>query len=74
MRHGFNPGSLILGVALLLGGVSASSAQGLPAGASSLSEKHGDWTVACVMPDSNARCAISQRQVNRADYDHPTTD
>ena len=54
----------------LLGGVSASAAQGLPAGASSLSETHGDWTVVCVMPDSNVRCAISQRQVNKRTTPH----
>lgn len=39
-------------------------AQGLPGGASTLNETHGDWTVACVAPEGNVRCAISQSQVS----------
>lgn len=38
-------------------------AQGLPGGASSLNEKHGDWTVACAMRENAVNCAISQTQV-----------
>lgn len=35
----------------------------MPGGASSLSETHGDWSVSCTAPERNARCAISQTQV-----------
>ncbi|MCO5145835.1 MAG: invasion associated locus B family protein [Aquamicrobium sp.] len=38
-------------------------AQGLPGGASSLNEKHGDWTVACAMREEAIRCVMSQTQV-----------
>lgn len=54
--------SLTLAAALLLGGGAA--AQGLPGGASSLNETHGDWTVACTVPEGAVRCAVSQVQVN----------
>ncbi|MBB4000889.1 invasion associated locus B family protein [Aureimonas pseudogalii] len=49
----------------------AQDATALPGGASSLTEAHGDWTVACqVAPASAAQparkvCALSQRQVNQ---------
>ena len=56
--------SLVFGVALLLGGAGASAAQGLPGGASSLNETHGDWRVACAAPDGAVRCAIAQTQVS----------
>lgn len=39
--------------------------QSLPGGATtSLTETHGDWTVACVAPEGVARCAITQTQVS----------
>lgn len=44
-------------------GAGASFAQGLPGGASSLNEKHGDWTVACATRESAVHCAMSQTQV-----------
>ncbi|MFC5384645.1 invasion associated locus B family protein [Aquamicrobium segne] len=56
--------SLIFGAVLLLGGVSTAAAQGLPGGATTLSETHGDWTVACTTPDGTVRCAASQVQIN----------
>ena len=40
------------------------SAQGLPGGATSLNETHGDWTVACHAPDGTVRCAMTQTQIN----------
>ena len=65
MRHAFQTAaSLIFGAALLMGGAGPSFAQGLPGGASSLNETHGDWTVICATPEGNVRCAVSQVQVN----------
>lgn len=65
MQHAFQTAtSLIFGVALLMGGAGTAVAQGLPGGASSLNETHGDWTVACTTPEGNVRCAVSQVQVN----------
>jgi len=56
--------SLIFGAVLLMGGAGTAAAQGLPGGATSLNETHGDWTVACTTPEGHVRCAISQVQVN----------
>lgn len=56
--------SLILGAALVLGGAGTAAAQGLPGGATTLNETHGDWTVACTTPEGTVRCAVSQVQVN----------
>jgi len=39
-------------------------AQGLPGGANSLNETHGNWTVACSAPEGEARCTILQNQVS----------
>jgi invasion protein IalB len=39
------------------------AAQGLPGGASSLNEKHGDWTVACAMQADAVRCGMTQTQM-----------
>lgn len=64
MHHAFRPASLTLSLALIMGGAGLSHAQGLPGGASSLNETHGDWTVACVTVESAARCAITQTQVS----------
>lgn len=55
--------SLIFGAALFLGSAGPSVAQGLPGGATSLNEVHGDWTVACTTPTGGVSCAISQTQV-----------
>src|SRR5690606_27441238 len=60
VRHPFKT-VMILGVALLWGG--AAGANGLPGGASSLNETHGDWRVACTAPEGAVRCAVSQTQV-----------
>lgn len=54
--------SPIFGAALLLN--CGAAAQGLPGGATSLNETHGDWTVTCTTPGGAARCAVSQTQVN----------
>lgn len=64
MQHNQNIKTAILGLAFLIGGTSAGSAQGLPGGASSLNETHGDWTVACTTPEGSVRCAITQNQVS----------
>jgi invasion protein IalB len=42
----------------------AQQAPTLPGGATSLNERHGDWTVACVVQDNNKRCSLSQQQVD----------
>lgn len=55
--------SFLLGAALLLGGAGPSLAQGLPGGASSLNETHGDWLVECIAADADVHCAIAQSQV-----------
>jgi invasion protein IalB len=39
-------------------------AQGLPGGASSLNETHGDWTVTCASAGETVSCAMTQTQVN----------
>ena len=63
--HAFHSATfMIFGTALLLGGAGASFAQGLPGGATTLNETHGDWTVACATPEGNVRCAVSQVQIN----------
>lgn len=65
MQHVFQTAtSLIFGVALLVGGVGTAAAQGLPGGATTLNETHGDWTVACTVPEGTVRCAVSQVQIN----------
>src|SRR5262245_19379174 len=40
----------------------AQTAPTLPGGASSLTETHGDWTVACALQDKALRCGLSQQQ------------
>lgn len=39
--------------------------QGLPGGASSLQETHGDWRVACAQQNGKKICALSQRQTDK---------
>jgi invasion protein IalB len=53
----------IIGFSLFLAGAGTVLGQGIPGGASSLSEAHGDWTVSCKAPEGVAKCAISQIQV-----------
>lgn len=45
-------------------GTTAGVAQGLPGGATSLNETHGDWTVNCVAETGPARCMMVQVQVD----------
>lgn len=53
-----------IGSAVIILALCASAgAQGLPGGASSLNETHGDWRVACMAPADVVRCAVSQTQV-----------
>ena len=54
---------LTFGVAMVLASAGPSASQGLPGGASSLNETHGDWRVHCTAPEGAVRCAISQTQV-----------
>lgn len=42
-------------------------AQGLPGGASTLVETHGDWQVKCAVPDGSIICTASQSQVRSKD-------
>lgn len=56
--------TMTLGLALALAGAGPSLAQGLPGGASSLTETHGDWTVVCATAQEAVRCAIAQNQVS----------
>jgi invasion protein IalB len=63
VRHLFHACHLGTLAILLLFGTVAAHAQGLPGGASSLSETHRDWTVACAAPEQTVRCAITQTQV-----------
>lgn len=55
-------------VAIFLALCVSADAQGLPGGASSLNETHGDWTVACAAPEGNVRCTVSQIQVNSENH------
>jgi invasion protein IalB len=54
---------MVFALVVGLGATVTASAQGLPGGASSLNESHGDWIVGCSAPEGVARCAISQSQV-----------
>lgn len=53
----------IFSLALFLGATSSAPAQGIPGGATSLNETHGDWTVSCTAPEGVVRCTITQMQV-----------
>lgn len=65
MKHAFQTTySLIFGAVLFLGGVGIALGQGLPGGATSLNETHGDWTVACTVPEGTVRCTVSQVQID----------
>lgn len=54
-------------VAILVVLGTSAAAQGLPGGASSLNEAHGDWTVACATREDTIRCAMSQTQLRGQD-------
>lgn len=64
MQHVHIVSAMISCFALLGGGTIAAAAQGLPGGASSLNEAHGDWSVSYVAPGGLLQCAISQFQVS----------
>ena len=63
MRHA-GPIHGVLVAVLLLAAPAAASAQGLPGGATSLNEAHGDWTVNCTAAGDAVRCAMLQNQVS----------
>ncbi|WP_419914009.1 invasion associated locus B family protein [Hoeflea sp.] len=46
-----------------MGGAFQSFAEGLPGGASSLNETHGNWRVSCASGDDGVKCVASQTQV-----------
>jgi invasion protein IalB len=46
-------------------GVAGQGSQGLPGGASSLQEAHGDWRVACTQANGKKVCALSQQQTDK---------
>lgn len=60
---------LAAGIAITTASMTAAGAQGLPGGASSLTETHGDWTVTCqnVSEGDGIRsaCTMSQQQRNQ---------
>jgi invasion protein IalB len=58
---------LIIAVTVVVALASAALAQaGLPGGARSLTESHGDWVVVCsTRPESTPLCSISQQQRSR---------
>lgn len=64
MRHPGILSSLLLVLILSIGGAASACAQGLPGGASSLNETHGDWTVACMIVETTARCTMMQTYVS----------
>ncbi|WP_244467883.1 invasion associated locus B family protein [Nitratireductor soli] len=47
-----------------MGSAGSVAAQGLPGGATSLNETHGDWTVGCRTAEGAVRCAMTQTQVS----------
>ena len=47
------------------GAVAGQGGQGLPGGASSLQETHGDWRVACAQQNGKKVCAFSQQQTDK---------
>lgn len=49
---------------LALSAPAAAQSGGLPGGASSLNETHGDWTVICAVVEAETRCLISQNQTD----------
>jgi invasion protein IalB len=70
--------AVITAASVALGGTAAavaagttppSATAGLPGGATSLSETHGDWTVACRVLDRKGKsgrvCSMTQQQTNR---------
>lgn len=63
MRYTVRNSALLLGFSLFMGGAFPSLAEGLPGGASSLNETHGDWRVACASGEDGVKCAVSQTQV-----------
>lgn len=56
--------ALGLAVAHALGAPAAAQSGGLPGGASSLNETHGDWTVICAVVEAETRCLVSQNQTD----------
>lgn len=54
----------VVALLVLAAGAGGSAAEGLPGGATSLSEAHGDWTVTCTTADGAVRCAMVQNQVS----------
>lgn len=49
-----------LGLAAVSPAFGQEATTGLPGGAQSLTEEHGDWTVSCRMQDSEKLCVMSQ--------------
>ena len=70
MLISMQPGATIaLVIALgLVPGICLAQQAGLPGGASSLTERHGDWTVACSTAQQDEKltkvCGLTQQQVN----------
>ena len=64
MQHVRKAAPSILAFALLLAGAGGVLSQGLPGGASSLNEAHGDWAVVCTVPEGTVHCSMSQTHVS----------
>ncbi len=52
----------LTGLVLGLSQPAAAQTGGLPGGASSLNETHGDWVVICAVVEGDTRCLVSQTQ------------
>lgn len=65
MRNPLFPALLALGLALApVGAQEAAPSAGLPGGAQSLNEEHGDWTVSCRVEQAAKLCVMSQTLAN----------
>lgn len=61
------PAAVLVSLVSLLAGGGAALAAGLPGGATSLNETHGDWVIHCEAPGAGSvDCAIQQQQLDKA--------
>ncbi|WEK04415.1 MAG: invasion associated locus B family protein [Candidatus Devosia phytovorans] len=52
--------TLAIGLTLAVPSIAQDSASGLPGGARSLNEEHGDWTVSCRVEETGKLCVMAQ--------------
>jgi invasion protein IalB len=60
MRNLLLPALLAFGMALTSANAQDAASSGLPGGAQSLNEEHGDWTVSCRIQDAEKLCVMAQ--------------